>query len=48
MAGGSDADTFFGKNRSKDKNAILAKITIAVTIVLAVAILVLDAMSILG
>lgn len=48
MAGGSGADTFFGKNRSKDKNGMLSKITIIITILLAIVILVLDAIAILG
>ena len=39
MAGGSDSETFFGKNRSKDKNAILTKITIVVSIALTIAVL---------
>lgn len=42
MAGGSDTDTFFGKNRSKDKKAILTKIIVIITIVLSAAVLALD------
>lgn len=48
MAGGSDTDTFFGKNRSKDKNAILAKITIVVAIILGLAIIALDIIAMIG
>ena len=42
IAGNSDAETFFGKNRSRNKNGVLAKITIVVTILLSLCILVLD------
>ena len=42
MAGGSsDTDSFFGKNKSRSKDAILAKITIALSILLAVLVVVL-------
>lgn len=48
LAGGSDMDTFFGKNKGLDKNAKLAKITIVVAILLVGCILALDAIAILG
>jgi len=48
IAGGSDMDTFFGKNKNLDKNAKLSKITIVLAIVLVVCILVLDYLAIIG
>ncbi len=42
IAGGSDMDTFFGKNKGLDKNAKLSKITIVLSILLVACILVLD------
>jgi len=48
LAGGSDMDTFFGKNKGLDKNAKLAKITIVISILLVACILALDVIAILG
>lgn len=48
MAGGTDADTFFGRNKGRTKDSILAKITVVITILLALSILVLDYIGIIG
>ncbi len=48
LAGGSDMDTFFGKNKGLDKNAKLSKITIVLSIVLVACIIALDFIAILA
>lgn len=45
LAGQSDTDTFFGKNKGRSRESRLSKITIALSIVLVLCILALDVLA---
>jgi len=40
IAGGSSSDTFYGKNKGKDRDSILSKLTVVVAIIFALLVLV--------
>lgn len=42
LSGGSDTDTFFGKNKGRSKESMLSKVTVVLSIVLVLCILALD------
>ncbi len=48
FAGGSDMDTFFGKNKNRSRESMLTKITIVLSVVLGICVLVLDYIAIIG
>lgn len=48
LAGESDTDTFFGKNKGRSRESRLSKLTIVLSIVLVACILALDVVAMIG
>lgn len=48
IAGETDMDTFFGKNKSRSKESMLIKLTIVLSIALVICIIALDFIGIVG
>lgn len=46
MAGGSDADSYYSKNKNHSKDAILGKITVVLSIVLILCIIVMNILAV--
>ena len=46
MAGSSDADSYYSKNKSHSKDAILSKITVVLSIVLIICIIVMNILAV--
>lgn len=42
MAGGSDADSYYSKNKSRGRDAILSKITIVLSVVIVLCVMALN------
>lgn len=42
MAGGSDADSYFSKNKKRTRDAVLAKMTIVMAVLIVVCVIILN------